>query len=146
MRDGAVGDRLNLGTATFTGTGVNSRLGVDVNLATTTADVLVTGISTGSTVIDVTLLSPPVFNLLGTLVVDATAGTNSTAFTLAGGIQNFPYVRLNLLFDAPNNNFLIQALPDQPVFETLEQAEMVTNFWYESADAISALPTPPPTP
>src|SRR5205085_3511387 len=31
-----------------------------------------------------------------------------------------------------------QALPDQPVFETLEQAGMLTDFWYETADAISA--------
>jgi outer membrane autotransporter protein len=137
LRDSAVGDQLNLGTAAFVG-GTNSRLGVDVNLATTTADVLVTGAATGSTIIDVNLLSPPIFNLTGTLVVDAAAGTSATAFTLAGGTQNFPYIRLNLLYDAPNNNFLIQALPDQAVFETVEQAEMVTNFWYQGTDAVSA--------
>jgi hypothetical protein len=137
MRDGAIDDRLNLGTAAFAG-GANSRLGVDVNLTTTTADVLVTGAATGSTIIDVNLLSPPIFNLTGTLVVDAGAGTNGNAFTLVGGIQNYPYIRLNLLFDAPNNNFLIQALPDQPVFETVMQAEMLTNFWYNGTDAVSA--------
>src|SRR5205085_656948 len=104
MRDGAVDDRLNLGTATFTGSG-GSRLGVDANLTTHTADVLVTGISTGSTILDVNLLTASVLDLTGTLVVDATAGTSPTAFTLAGGIQNNPFVRLNLLFDAPNNNF-----------------------------------------
>jgi outer membrane autotransporter protein len=136
MRDGAVGDSLNV-TGAFIG-GPNSRLGVDANLGTTQADVLITGVSSGSTTLDVQLLGPVVFNLAGTLVVDATAGTNANAFTLAGGTQNYPFVRLNLLFDAPNNNFLLQGLPDQPVFETLEQAGMLTDFWYETTDAISA--------
>jgi len=136
MRDGAVGDSLNV-IGAYVGT-AGSRLQLDVNLATTTADVLFTGAATGSTIIDANILSPPIFNLTGTLVVDAAAGTSATAFTLAGGAQNVPYIRLNLLFDGPNNNFLLQALPDQPVFETVEQAEMLTNFWYNSADAITA--------
>jgi phage shock protein C len=48
------------------------------------------------------------------------------------------FIALTLLFDSPNNNFLLIALPDQPVFETIQQAEMMSNFWYNSADAISA--------
>jgi uncharacterized protein with beta-barrel porin domain len=137
LRDNAVGDTLNV-TGAFVG-GTNSHLGVDVNLSTNTADVLITGAATGSTVLDVNLLVPPIFNSTGTLVVDAAAGTSATAFTLTGGTAlNNPFVRVNLLFDAPNNNFLLISLPDQPVFETVAQAEMLTNYWYHSADAISA--------
>jgi hypothetical protein len=136
MRDGATGDSLNVVGAYNGITG--SRLGVDANLATHLADVLITGASTGSTILDVNLIGASVFDTVGTLVVDATAGTSATAFTLAGGVQSNPFVSLTLFFDAPNNNFLLLSNPDQPVFESLAQAEMITNFWYESADAISA--------
>ena len=136
LRDGAVGDTLNV-TGSFTGSGA-SHLGVDSNISNNTGDVLITGVSSGSTVLDVTLVGAPVFNLTGTLVVDATAGTSATAFALGSSSTNNPYVRLNLLFDAPNNNFLLVGLPDQPVFETAMTGELVTNFWYNSADAISA--------
>jgi len=70
-------------------------------------------------------------------VVDATAGTSSSAFTLANSATSSPWVRLNLLFDAPNNNFLLVGLPTQPVFESVMTGEMVLNFWYDSADAIT---------
>ena len=85
-----------------------------------------------------TLLAPPVFDLVGTLVVDASTGTSSTAFTLGAVSQSNPYVRLGLLFDAPNNNFLLVGLPDQPVFESIMAGEAFLNFWYNSADAVTA--------
>jgi hypothetical protein len=136
MRDGAVGDTLNV-TGAFTGSGA-SRLGVDSNISNNTSDVLITGVSSGSTILDVTLIGAPVFNLTGTLVVDATAGTSATAFTLASTATSSPWVTLNLLFDAPNNNFLLVGLPTQPVFESVMTGEMMLNFWYTSADAITA--------
>jgi hypothetical protein len=136
MRDGAVGDTLNV-TGAFTGSGA-SRLGVDSNISNNTSDVLITGVSSGSTILDVTLIGAPVFNLTGTLVVDATAGTSATAFTLASTATSSLWVKLNLLFDAPNNNFLLVGLPDQPVFESVMTGEMMLDFWYTSADAITA--------
>jgi hypothetical protein len=136
MRDNAVGDTLNV-TGSFTGSG-NSHLGVDANISTRLADVLITGISSGSSVLDVNLLGTPVFDTVGTLVVDATAGTSATAFTLGNSATSSPYVRLGLLFDAPNNNFLLVGLPDQPVFESLYTGTAAIDFWYQSADAITA--------
>ena len=135
MRDNAVGDTLTLGN--YVGT-TGSRLQLDVNLSTNLADVLITGAATGSSILDVNLLGSLVINTTGTLVVDGTAGTSASAFTLAGGLISTPFVTVNLIFDAPNNNFLLVGSPQAPVFETLEQAEMVTNFWYDSADAITA--------
>lgn len=136
LRDSAVGDTLNV-TGAYVGSG-SAHLGVDANIQSAQADVLITGPATGSTVLDVNLLGTPVFNLTGTLVVDATAGTSSSAFTLSSTATSSPFVKLNLLFDAPNNNFLLVGLPDQPVFETIEQGEMLLNFWYQSADGVSA--------
>jgi len=136
MRDGAVGDTLNVFGA-YSGT-AGSRLLLDANNQNRTADVLITGAATGSTALDVVLLAPPVLDLVGTLVVDASTGTSSTAFTLGSISQSTPYVRLGLLFDAPNNNFLLVGLPDQPVFESVMTGEALINFWYNSADAVSA--------
>jgi hypothetical protein len=135
LRDSAVGDTLNV-TGAYVGSGA-AHLGVDANIQSAQADVLITGPATGSTVLDVNLLGTPVFNLTGTLVVDATAGTSASAFTLSSTATSSPWVKLNLLFDAPNNNFLLVGLPDQPVFETVEQGEMLLNFWYQSADGVS---------
>ena len=68
-------------------------------------------------------------NLIGTPVVRPRSARWSstrprapapTAFTLASTATSSPFVRLNLLFDAPNNNFLLVGLPDQPVFETVD--------------------------
>jgi outer membrane autotransporter protein len=136
MRDGAVGDTLNVFGA-YSGT-AGSRLLLDANNQTRLADVLITGAATGSTTLDVTLLAPPVFDLVGTLVVDASTGTSSTAFALGTVSQSNPYVRIGLLFDAPNNNFLLVGLPDQPVFESVMTGEALINFWYNSADAVTA--------
>ena len=136
MRDSAVGDTLNV-TGAYVGSGA-SRLQLDANNQIRVADVLITGAATGSTTLDVNLVAPPVFDLIGTLVVDASTGTSSTAFTLGAVSQSNPYVRLGLLFDAPNNNFLLVAGPDQPVFESVMTGEALINFWYNSADAVTS--------
>ncbi|MGZ8335032.1 MAG: beta strand repeat-containing protein [Allosphingosinicella sp.] len=135
LRDGAVGDTLNV-TGAFIGAGGN--LGVDANFDTATADVLITGPATGSTALQVALAGTPRFNFNGILVVDATAGTSPTAVTLGSISSNSPFVRIGLRFDAPNNNFLLVGLPDQPVFETALTQELALNVWYQSADAVSA--------
>src|SRR6185503_1338526 len=74
MRNGSVTDSLNV-TGAFVGSGA-SNLGVDANVSTRHADVLITGAATGSTLLNVNLVGPPVFDTIGTLVVDGTAGSN----------------------------------------------------------------------
>ena len=112
MRNGAVGDSLNV-TGAFVG-GSGSRLGVDANLLTTRADVLITGAATGSTILDVNLVGGVGFNTAGTLVVDGGAGTVASAFTLNAISVANPFVHVDLRFDAPANNFLLVAHAHQP--------------------------------
>jgi outer membrane autotransporter protein len=111
---------------------------VDANILANQADVLITGAATGSTILDVNLVGGLGFNTTGTLVVDGTAGTASSAFTLNAITVANPFVHIDLLFDSPNNNFLLVALPAQPVFETTMTGETILNLWYNSADAVTA--------
>jgi hypothetical protein len=133
MRDGATNDSLTLPGAYF---GAGARLGLDLDFATGTADRLVTGAATGSTAIDLQSAGAGGFTS-GILLVDAGAGTSPTAFTLAGGGET-PYLRTSLRFDAANNDFLLERLPGQAVFETARFGAMASQLWYESADAVAA--------
>ncbi|MGZ8352947.1 MAG: autotransporter outer membrane beta-barrel domain-containing protein [Allosphingosinicella sp.] len=137
MRDGAVGDSLNISGA-YTGQ-AGSTLGLDVDFTAGTADrLIVGGAATGGTTINVqgsgSLFG---FNPGGILVVDAGAGTQAGAFTLAGATSN-PYVSTSLRFDAAAFDFLIVSGPNQPVFETVKVGEIVSSLWYKSADAVDA--------
>jgi len=132
--DGAAGDRLTVGD--FNGTG-NSRLAVDVDFTAGVSDVLVTGVATGSTTINVSASGAQSgFSSTGILVVDATAGTGSTAFSLAGGNVSNGYVTSGLIFDAPNFNFLLVNAPGQPIFETALVGGMTLEVWHQAADAV----------
>lgn len=135
LRDGAVGDTLNV-TGAFIG-GAEGRLGVDASIATALADVLITGVSSGSTTLDINLIGPPVFSSTGTLVVDAAAGTSASAFALVDTATTSPLVKLRLVFDAPNNDFLLLGIPDQPVFESIMAPETLLNFWNEGGNAVA---------
>ncbi|HMJ93647.1 MAG TPA: autotransporter domain-containing protein, partial [Allosphingosinicella sp.] len=136
LRDGAAGDTLNI-SGLYNGLG-GSRLGVDVNFADELADVLILGQATGTTAIDVAVVGVSGILADPILLVDASAGTGSGAFTLAGGSVSNGFVRTSLIFDAPNFNFLLATSPEQPVFETAKIGQIGTNIWYLGADALSA--------
>ncbi|HYJ29957.1 MAG TPA: autotransporter domain-containing protein [Allosphingosinicella sp.] len=139
MNDGAAGDRLTIG-GTFNGL-TGSRLAIDVDFAAGTADVLVTGLATGTTGIEATGIGQNQggFTSGGILLVDAAAGTQASAFTLVGGTSTSnAYISSGLIFDAANFDFLLGNTPNQPVFETAVFAEMNSELWYRGADAVSA--------
>jgi outer membrane autotransporter protein len=137
MRDGAVGDSLNVSGA-YQGQ-AGSALGLDVDFTAGTADrLIVGGGATGSTVINMQASGSQFsFNPAGILVVDAGAGTQESAFTLAGAVSN-AYIGTSLRFDPAAFNFLIVSGPNQPVFETVKVGEIVSSLWYKSADAVDA--------
>ncbi|HEX8364481.1 MAG TPA: autotransporter domain-containing protein [Allosphingosinicella sp.] len=140
MNDGAAGDRLTIG-GTYNGQ-TGARLAIDVDFNAQTADVLVTGLATGTTAIEATAIgqSQGGFGSTGILLVDAAAGTQSSAFSLAGGqaTTSNAYVTSGLVFDAANFDFLLFNSANQPVFETALFGEMFTDLWYRSADAVAA--------
>jgi len=136
LADGATGDRLTVGD--FVG-GANSRLAVDVDFTAGVADVLVTGVATGTTTVDVNAEGSQFgFNDTGILVVDAAAGTGSGAFVLPGGNIDNGYIISGLIFDAANFNFLLVNAPGQPIFETAMVAGMTFNTWHQGADAVES--------
>lgn len=138
LRDGATGDTLTLTGTAFNG-GAGSQVGLDVNLATATADTLVVGAASGVTSLLLANATPgtaPNLNLTGILLVDASSATAGN-FVLSGQ-TDFGFNRLNLVFDAPTANFLLVTTPDTEVFEIGRFGVAVNNAWNESADAWSA--------
>lgn len=135
MRDGAVGDSLAL-TGAYSGL-AGSRLGLDVDLTASTADRLITGAATGSTVLDLAMsgVAPGYGSIL---LVDASAGSSPTAFSLSSGTAATPYLTSGIRFDSANNDYLFVNAPGPATFETARFAAMAGNLWYESADAVAA--------
>lgn len=135
LRNGRAGDTLTL-PGTYAGT--NGTLGLDVNGAV--ADQLIVGgAATGTTSIELNLLpgADPVLNA-GTVLVNAGAGSAATAFDLLGGGLDAGFVRYDVVYDAPGNNFVLLAAPSDAAFRTLNYAEGVRSLWLKSADAVSA--------
>ncbi|RYG17852.1 MAG: autotransporter outer membrane beta-barrel domain-containing protein, partial [Caulobacteraceae bacterium] len=138
LRDGAAGDVLTLTGTAFNG-GAGSQVGLDVNLATGTADRLVIGAASGVTSLLLADAAPgaaPNLNLTGILLVDAASATAGN-FVL-GGQTDFGFNRLNLVFDTPTANFLLVTTPDTETFEIGRVGVAVSNAWNQSADAWSA--------
>lgn len=135
MRDGATDDSLTL-TGAYSGL-AGARLGLDVNLTASTADRLVTGAATGSTVLDLAMSgAAPGYGSI--LLVDASAGSSPTAFTLGSGAAETPYLITGIRFDSANNDYLFVNGPGAATFETVRFAAMASSLWYESADAVAA--------
>jgi hypothetical protein len=135
MRDDAANDSLILPGA-YVGAG-GARLGLDVDFAAGTADRLVTGAATGSTLIEVRPIGSGTLTTSGILLVDAGAGTSPTAFALSPGADS-AYLRSTLRFDAANNDFLLDRTVGPAIFETARFGAMASQLWYESADAVAA--------
>ncbi len=138
LRDGVADDILTLTGTTFTG-GPGSQLGLDVSFATNSADRLVIGTAAGTTTLLLNRTAPgtvPLLNLNGILLVDADSAAASN-FQL-GGVTDFGFTRLNLVFDAATSNFRVITAPDREVFETGRYGVGMTNAWNQSGDAWSA--------
>jgi len=131
--DGNANDRLTLGN--FNGL-AGSRLTVDVDFTAGVADVLVTGVATGSTTITVNGIGAQFGFTNGILVVDAAAGTAATAFSLAGGNSSNGYFTTGLIFEPSTFNFLLVNAPGQAVFETGAVGGMTLDLWHLGADAV----------
>lgn len=137
LRNGVTGDTLTL-PGTFTGTGA-SQLGLDVSLAGEgRADrLIIGGAATGSTDLLVSYNGPAVLNS-GVVLVQGGAGTQSGAFVLADGNQNFGLIETGLVFNPANNSFALVGAPGAAVYRAASFVEGSRNLWHTSADAWSA--------
>lgn len=137
LRNGVTGDVLTM-PGTFAGTGA-SRIGLDASLSGTTPTdrLVIGGAATGSTTLQVDFAGPATLNA-GTVLVDAGAGTQASAFTLDGGTRNFGLIEADLVFDPATNNFALVGAPGIAVYRAAGFADAARNLWYKSADTWSA--------
>lgn len=137
LRNGRAGDTLTL-PGTYAGT--NGTLGLDVTLgATPVADQLVIGgIASGTTTIQLTQLagSQPVLNS-GTVLVRAATTSDANAFDLAGGSLTSGFVRLEVVFNPATGTYSLTGAPSDSAFRTLNFNEGVRSLWLKSADTVS---------
>ena len=135
LRDGAIGDTLDVGGA-FVGSGA-SRIGIDVDFTAGTADRLIIGAATGSTAVDVAIVGLPNFRFDGILFAEGRPGSNAAAFTRGRVLGDSPFIDFGVVYVAAGDDFFLVANPSQPVFETAVTGEMALNLWYQSADAVA---------
>jgi len=143
LANGQAGDVLNLGTASFIGSG-HSTLVLDANLAgvavgtsaAQTADRLVVGASSGVTTISIKDLGAGMagqFNFNGIRVVTNSSST-AGAYVLAGGSINKGFVQYQLLQDT-NANWDLVGVPSAQAFELVRTVAEAQKFWRLSGDA-----------
>jgi hypothetical protein len=137
LRDGAIGDILNLGAANYAATG-NARLGIDVAGANglLTSDRLVYGGTTSGTT---TVLanfagSSAVIDPVGTLVVDA--GSVAAGQFVLGGVTNAGVINYSL--ETRGSDVFLVSSPDEIVFDQLFATRIGNDIWYQSAEAYQA--------
>lgn len=117
--------------------GVGGRIVLDVDFASNAFDqIIIGGTASGQTLIELNALNTDlVFDQPFTLV-HAGAGTEATAFALAGGDQALTaFVDAQLGFDAANNSFFFELGFNNRVFEGAKIAENTQALWYRSNDA-----------
>ncbi len=137
LRNGVAGDVLTL-PGTFTGTGA-SAVGLDASLsgAGISDRLVIGGAATGSTALLVDYAGPATLNS-GTILVQAGAGTQASAFSLDGGARNFGLIEADLVFDPAANTFALVGAPSIAVYRAAGFADAARNLWYKSADTWSA--------
>jgi trimeric autotransporter adhesin len=137
LRNGVAGDVLTL-PGTLNGSG-NSRVGLDADLSgTPVADrIVIGGAATGSTMLDVDILNPGTLNS-GVVLVQAGAGTQAGAFTLANGARTFGLTESDIVFDPTANTFALVSAPGAGAYRTAGFVDVARNIWHKSADAVTA--------
>lgn len=133
----SISDRLET-DGNYAATGV-AYLQVDAFLggAGSVSDVFsIGGDASGRTRILVNDTGAGAYNPTGIQVVHVEGSSDASTFTLAGPIDKglFTY---ELLFDAPNGDYLLVSLPGNEAFETLAAVAGAQEIWRETADAWS---------
>lgn len=117
--------------------GDGGQVALDVSFATGMGDLFtIGGAATGSTELVINAISGE-FSFDGeVLVVDAGAGTEASAFSIADGAGSAtPFLSFELGFDAAANDFSVSVNLEERVFESTKIAEAAQSLWYRSADA-----------
>lgn len=138
MRNGTVGDQLTL-PGSFTGSGA-SRLGLDLTSSAAgvmTADRLNVGTAAGSTQIQLDL-GGTVYVTPGLTLVQASAASSPTAFTLAPDLAEVGFVALDLVYRPTTFAYQLVGTPGAGAYRAAKALEGAQSLWYRSADAVTA--------
>lgn len=137
LHNGVAGDVLTL-PGSFNGSG-ESRVGLDASLGgTPIADRLVIGgAATGATALEVDFTGDGALNS-GVVLVQAGAGTEAGAFTLADGARTSGLIETDLVFDPAANSFALVGAPGAGVYRAAGFLDAARNIWHKSADAVTA--------
>lgn len=138
LRNGTVGDQLTLPGA-FVGLS-GSRLGLDLTSTANgvmSADRLNVGTASGSTRIDLAV-SGTIFTTPGLTLVQASAASSPTAFTLPGDLAEVGFVALDLVYNPTTFAYQLVGTPGSAVYRAGKALEGAQSLWYRSADTVAA--------
>jgi len=130
LQDGATGDFLTINSS-FAGSGGSNLLIDSSGLASDR--LIVTGAASGSTAVNVNLLSPGFFDPTGLLVADNGTST-SNAFVLGTVNNSNPLIDYDL--EQRGADYFLTAEPTAAAFEPLSLAAAATDMWHQSADEV----------
>lgn len=138
LANGTAGDMLAVPGARFTGSG-NSLLSLDIAYgATMVTDRLTLGSASGSTIVDLLPLGGEATFTPGATIVQASAASSPTAFTLAANARDVGFVHYAIVYRPETFAYQLVGTPSAAAYRTAGYAEGAQQLWYKSADAITA--------
>ncbi len=130
LQDGATGDVLTI-TNDYAGSGPAA---LNIDAAATTSDrLIVTGVTSGSTLVNANIVGASLINIPGNLVVDTnTAATTFTLGTIGGNTS--PLVNYALV--QSGTDYYLTATPTAAAFDPMAVGNLASSIWYQSADEV----------
>ena len=136
LRNGQLGDSLDLGGAAYVG-GAGSSLLVDVDFATGESDSLAVGSATGSTAIVVNnVATQPGFSS-GLSFIQSDTPLTGSEFALDPDAIEDGFVDYDLEFDAATNSYIVKALPSGDSVSMLRAGAAAHDYAAKSGEAWS---------
>ncbi len=138
LSNGRAGDTLTIPGVFAAGTG--SQLTIDVAAqgpGPATADSLVITSASGQTLVNVHSLGTPGLTS-GVTVVNGSAASPATAFTVAPGSADQGFVRYLIAYDPAGADFNLVGVPGPAAYEAAKAPSLQRDLWQRSSDSWSA--------
>ena len=136
LRNGTLGDTLNLGDATYVG-GADSTLLVDVDFATGQSDTLAVASATGATAIVVNNVSTSDGFSPGLQFIQSDTPLTGSEFVLDPASIEDGFIDYDLEFDAATNSYVVKALPSSDSVSMLRAGAAAQDYAAKSGEAWS---------
>ncbi|MBU1386129.1 MAG: hypothetical protein KKG14_12525 [Alphaproteobacteria bacterium] len=136
LRNGQLGDSLDLGGAAYVG-GADSSLLVDVDFATGESDSLAVGSATGSTAIVVNNVSTQPGFSSGLSFIESDTPLTGAEFALDPDAIEDGFVDYDLEFDPATNSYVVKALPSGDSVSMLRAGAAAQDYAARSGEAWS---------